>query len=296
MTEQGIVKRLARYVQVRMRVKGRWVVMGFIILSCTTNDGKEKTVYIPVDDPTYPGVDSWHLEPVARAADLPSMDQSFDASFDSGLDASAGAPMIMPDDPSHVSLSFPKVAPGLRVALLSGNKLPYEHRVSDNGKELTLTLYIPKGEELSIAVSPADEHGVVVGEPDYFVLRPGAKLGTHEAELDESPLVISFQTGAETVLDLGDNVLDKQSTLEFMDGETRDVMHGVFRAERDLTCHVTWGGAQKLYSILNGPPECRHEPFQVRMRQGQTLGLYPVIEDMDASAEDPVTVRLSETD
>ena len=258
--------------------------MGLIILSCTANDGKQETTYIPVGESADPDTEGWHLEPVARAA--PIMDAG-------GADAG----LIMPNDPSHVTLSFPRVAPGLKVALLSGKALPYEHQVSDTGQELTLTLFIPRDEELSIAVSPADEDGQVMGEPDYFVLRPSAKLGTHDTELDDSPLVISFQTGAENVLGLGENVLEKQATLEIVDGQRMDVMHGVFQTNRPLSCRVEWTGARKLYSMRNGPPECQLEPFTVQMAAGQTLGLYPVIEDMlDASVGDPVTIRLTETE
>lgn len=116
--------------------------------------------------------------------------------------------------------------------------------------------------------------------------------------MDNSPLVISFQTGAETPLIMGGNVLTKPATEEILEGLDHTVMHGVFEAERNLTCRVSWTGAEKLYSILRGNPECQTEPFEVQMVQGQRLGLYPVIEleAMDASLPplNPVTIHLEE--
>lgn len=121
----SFVTRIERFV--RVRIRGRLVLVAVIVISCTTSEGKKYSeVFVPVGETTDP-TDGWHLEPVAQAAQ-----------FDAGIPE-----LIMPEDPAHVSLRFPMEAPKLMVALLSGKQLPYRHQVVSDGEYITLTLFIP---------------------------------------------------------------------------------------------------------------------------------------------------------
>lgn len=262
------------------------VLVAMIALSCATNDGTRETgeetdVFVAEGARTDQNGD-WGPRPVAYAENLDT-----------------GEPeLIMPDDPVHVSLSFPKVAKELRVASLTGENFPYQHQVTAEGDEMTLTLYIPRETELGIVVSPEDGDGNVVGKEDIFVLRTHAKLGSSDQVLDDTPKIISFATGAETQLQLGENTLDREATVEFIAGQHHLVRHGVYTADHDLRCRVSWHGAEELFSIQAGPPERHEQPFEVMMGEGQRMGLYPVLMDeqlLDASVDDePMTIHLEE--
>lgn len=272
-----------KFVEVMLREK--IVLVAIIALSCTTNDGtrnagEEAEVFIPIGESTEQN-ENWGQRPVAHAENLDTGQPEF----------------IIPEDPVHISLSFPKVAERLRVNSLTGDQFPYQHTVTDEGNELTLTLYVPREVEMGIAIAPEDGDGNVVGNEDLFVLRTHAKLGSSDETLDETPKIISFATGAETQLQLGENTLDREATVEFIAGQHHLVQHGVYEADHDLTCQVSWQGAEKLFLIQAGP-SCHEQPFEVTMRKGQKMGLYPIVTDeqlLDGSVDEPVIIHLEET-
>jgi hypothetical protein len=232
--------------------------------------------YIPVGSSADPAEDDWELTPTAHAAVVEEVP-------DAGV-ADASVISAMPEDPSHITVPIPKMdAANLAVGLLSSSNFPYRYEVADSEDHFMLTLYLPRGREISLAVSPVQADGESVGDILYYTMRPYAKLATAETS---GYTVYSFQTGAETTLALGRNTLATPITEEYIGGRIRRVQQGVFTATRAGTYRISWEGAPELHSFVDGPPESRRRTFDIYLSEGQTLGLYPVFnEELDAACE-----------
>ena len=188
----------------------------------------------------------------------------------------ANAQPDMPMNPSHITIRIPKV-PDVNVTLLGGAPCPYPFEVAEENDHLVVTLYVPQGEVQDISVRPLDEAGKLLGEAVNVTVEPDAKLGTNALELGGSHTIISFEDDAQCPMQMGDNTLDGPVTTEYIDGEDREVIQGLYVTDVDRVCRVSWQGAEKVYSFLNSEPVCHTEPFDIELEAGQALGLYPVI-------------------
>lgn len=188
----------------------------------------------------------------------------------------ADAQPRMPENPSHISLRIPKV-PKVKVTLLGGADFPYPHEIAEEGDDLIVTLYIPQGEVEDISLSLLDESSKPLGNPINLTAEVVAKMGTNKVQADGSHTIFTFEDGAQCSLDMGENWLQGPVTKEYIDGQERDVMHGIFESDVDQVCRVQWQGAQKVYAFLDGPPVCYTKPFDIHLEAGQTLGLYPEV-------------------
>lgn len=188
----------------------------------------------------------------------------------------ADAQPEMPLNPSHITLRIPKV-PEVSITLLGGAKFPFPHEIMEEADHLVITLYMPQGEVKDISLRPLDENGELLGKPINLTAEVFAKMGTNALQADESHAIFSFEDDAQCPLRMGENWLQGPVTSEFIDGEDRDVMHGVFVTDVDQTCRVSWQGAQKVYAFVNGPPVCHTQPFDISVEAGQALGIYPVV-------------------
>lgn len=182
----------------------------------------------------------------------------------------------MPVNPSHIAIRIPKV-PEVNVTLLGGAKFPYPHEVVEDGDHLVIILFIPQGEVEDISLRPLDENGELLGNPINLTAEVVAKMGTNTLEPNGTHTIFSFEDDAQCPLKLGENWLQGPVTSEFIDGQDRSVMHGVFITDVDQTCRVSWQGAEKVYSFIDGPPVCHTQPFDISVEAGQALGLYPEV-------------------
>jgi hypothetical protein len=230
------------------------------------------------------------LEYTAPSAEKPYGGVAHAAIPDASVEA--GADVAMPENPSHISIRLPKV-PEVEVVLLSGQAYPYPYTVRDEGDETVVTLYLPQGSEMSIKAVGVEEVGRDSdGTPIYqelgpevtFTVEPEAKLGTNELEFGGSHTTIVFSGNAQSQLKVGPNYLQGPVTDEFVDGEMRQVVQGVFEAPRDMSCQIDWAGCEMVYSFLDGPPQCHTGPFSLELKAGQRLGLYPVVGGSDFEA------------
>lgn len=196
---------------------------------------------------------------------------------------------VMPDNPSHISLRFPKV-PKVLVTLNSGEEFPYYYEVAEEGDNTVVTLYLPQGAQMGIAVAAIDGDGKPVAEPVLLTVEPEAKLGTETLVFGATPPVVVFTGKYQNQLVLGDNFLQGPISSEFICAKTREIMQGIYMAEHDHVCRVDWTGSESLFAFLDGPPVCHKDPFEVTLKAGQKLGLYPVFggtEGVGIRLEDP---------
>lgn len=255
-----------------------------IVVSCTGRVEPDRTIDLGSNPP--PSVDRpWGSVAYAAQSDASVKDTSEENPTPS-----------MPENPSHISLRFPK-APQVLVTLLSQQAYPYPYTVVEEEDCTAVTLYLPQGIGMEIAVTSVDGEGRPLSEPVRLTVEPEAKLGTRKLSLDDtSGTVIHFSGGAQNALRLGECCLQGPVTEEFVGGAMREIMQGVFEAQEDGLCEVSWFGCDELYSFLDGPPILRTEPFIVSLRKGQKLGLYPVInpdvEAVNMNLRDPSCVSL----
>lgn len=241
-------------------VKNYWkhAAIVTIVVSCSNGGRTDPTIDLATEAG---GDDNWGA--VAHAA-VP--------------DAGGGAAALpaMPENPSHITVRIPKV-PEVNVTLLGGANFPYPYEVIEKSDCMIVTLYLPQGKVEDISVRPLDETGELLGEAVNVTVEPEAKLGTNQLDLGSSHTIISFEDDAQCALNTGENWLQGPVTSEFIDGEDREVMQGIFVTDVDQTCRVSWQGAEKVYAFLDSEPVCHSEPFDINMKAGQALGLYPVV-------------------
>jgi len=230
-----------------------------IVISCRADTGRPDTKVYEPDDGAITGDGNFLIKEVQAAP----------------IDAGMPSP-IMPDDPAHISLRFPKESPKLMVAMLSKQPVPYKFDIFDTGDELVLTLYIPKDEEFPIIVSSADENGEPIGPSKTYFLRPNARLGSAKVDLKGAPGIISFHDDAVVELSEGNNAMIKDSTEEFIDGEVQIVRQGSYIAPFAQYCRLSWSGTSIMYMFGNDEPECMAEPFDYWFEEGEELSVYPV--------------------
>lgn len=254
-----------------------------IVVACSANTPSEKEDGQAIDlnsDPP-PPTENWGN--VAHAATVDA------GEVDTGEDETPPPPSeaIMPPNPSHISVRLPKV-PKVEVRALNNQPYPYPYTVTEEEDATVVTLYLPQSGNTGIRAKPVQQVGVdSSGEPVYeqvapeisFSVEPEAKLGTNELCFGGSHTTINFSGNAQNVLQLGENTVQGPVTDEFIGGQMQSVLQGVFEAPQDMVCNVDWVGCERVYSFLDGPPECRTGPFQVRLRAGQKLGVYPVTEE-----------------
>ncbi|MBU0706387.1 hypothetical protein KJ657_04085 [Patescibacteria group bacterium] len=195
---------------------------------------------------------------------------------------------VMPDNPAHISFRFPWV-PDVQVDYLALEAYPYE--VAKEGDKTIVTVYPPQGVAMMITFSPLDENGKQVGEPITITVEPKAKLGTYNLDFGETSQAITFDDGVQKALQVGENLLDAPGNEQFIGGSTCQVRHSVYEAQFDQVCHVEWTGAVELRSFCDGPAKCHTKPFDVWLRTGQKVGLYPVMPGNQSGGE-PVSVFL----
>jgi hypothetical protein len=190
----------------------------------------------------------------------------------------AQAKQIMPENPAQITLRLPKAAE-IMVKRPLNKEWPYLYSVTEAEDFLFVTLYLPMGVPIKLEVSPLDSEGEVVGDPVLIELEPNAKLGTTELKLDGSDPPVHFSPAAQQPLQWGSTLLTKQATDEFVVGDMHKVQHGIFIAEEDSICQVSWQGCGTVISFLDEKPVTRTQPFVVSLRKGQTFGLYPQLDD-----------------
>ncbi|MFH0838468.1 MAG: hypothetical protein V1880_04360 [Patescibacteria group bacterium] len=195
---------------------------------------------------------------------------------------------VMPDNPSHISFRFSWV-PDVRVDYLSLTQYPFE--VTEEGDKTVVTVFPPQGGTMMITFSPLDESGQPAGDPITITVEPGAKLGTYDLRFDETAQAVTFDDGVQKMLQVGENLLDAPGNEQFIGGSTCQVRHSVYRAQTDQVCRVSWTGAWELRSFCDGPAQCHTEPFDVPLKAGQEVGLYPVMPGNQSGGE-PVSIFL----
>ena len=220
---------------------------------------------------------------------------------DAGLEAAADH--VMPPDPAHISFQIAKVD-DVRVLQSSGEEYPaHLKRVTQTPDATVVTLIVQRtqsAEEQGIEFTFQELRQVSTsqsGQPVLQVLEGGEhqvgfsiaarpQLATEERlTLGASFSEFNFGDGAQKVLELGENSLTGPVTEEFLDGEMRLVMQGVFTAPEDMTCSLSFIGCERAYIWLDGRMECQTGPCQIRLRAGQRLGVFPVVGAPGAEAE-----------
>jgi hypothetical protein len=215
--------------------------------------------------------------------------------------------VVMPDDPAHVSFEIARVD-DVRVLQSNGQEYPaHLTRVTQKQDTTVVTLIVPRAQS-------AEE------SPPEFTLQELRQVGTDQSgqpvlqvsegrehrvrfSITARSLVATekrlrfgakypefyFGDGAQKVLELGENSLTGPVVEEFLDGEMRLVVEGIFTAPENVTCHVELFGCERAYVWLNGRMECRTGPFEARLCAGQKMGIYPVV---DATVTQAVQANL----
>ena len=194
----------------------------------------------------------------------------------------------MPENPSHISFRITQM-PEVLVQFLSVNSYPYE--ITEEGDKTVMTIFIPQGVTISVTFSPMDEDGKPVSKPVTFTIEPEAKLGTYDIEIGEASKDLKFSAGAQKTLQVGENILDVPSSDQFIGGATSPVVQGVYRAEYDQVCHLSWIGAEELRIFRNGPAECHTGPVSLSLKEGEEVGVYPVTPGSQLDSE-PVHILI----
>jgi len=245
----------------------------------------DQTISLDSDPPT-----EERFGNVAQAA-TPTPAPADTSDADASVEAAADSVVLL--NPARVSFQLARVD-GVRVLESNGDQYPDRLvRVTQAENATVVTLLVEQerdGEaspvlrfqELGQVGIDADGHPVYedINSKTDFSPRARALLGTTDRlELGSSFTEVNFGDGAQNALELGETLLEGPVRDEFIGDMTRQVIHGVFIAPEDMVCSVEFAGCDQVYTVIDGEDQCRNGPFEVQLRAGQCLGVYPVVDE-----------------
>lgn len=269
--ERKLMLNLRRFVpNFLRRYNGKKAGIALIVVSCTSGHGErvDQISDMGSDPPADTEDTSWSR--IAYAAPPPR-----DAGSDSSTDAGG---TNMPLNPSHITIVFPRTSPTVVVALLGNADADFAYRVRYTAEEVYVTLFLPQGSERYIEVTPADEEGNPIGASATFSVQPRAKLGTNVFQFGGSTVGFIFTDSAQRAVEEGPMTLNGPVTEEYIDGEMRQVMQGVYDVFEDHTCRINFSGTDAVYVFGSGDPIRLTGPSDIPAKAGQCIGIYPVIQ------------------
>lgn len=209
---------------------------------------------------------------------IPSAEAASPDAGDSASEAGVGTEVLTPKDEARISLEF-LMTPGTGasgvIKMMSGKPFPYPCEVAamDEDGKMVVTLYLPRGHEITLCINPEGAEG----ESIDLILDPLAKLAFTEVNSGMSGEVIRFEEGVQQPVYTGENILQSEPRNEFLGGRVQSVLHGIYEAKEKETLTISRVGGGAIYSFINGNPVEHSGDFTVEIEPGQVLGLYPVV-------------------